>query len=146
MKRFVLTALLSAPLALAACDQKPAAAPTPPAAPAAAHTHAGEAHGEEVALGAKKTGALEVSAVIGKGWEKAGEAHLEVKVTGGAAPAVRAWIGAKDKAGAVVAKLGAEEDHFHGHVEVAAPPAAGAQLWVEVEGAEAVAFDLGASR
>ncbi len=154
MKCSLLAVLLSAPLVLAACDQKSASAP--PAHQHAGNDHGGhdhatpesegEAHGEEVALGAKKSGDFDISAVIGKGWEKAGEAHLEVKVTGGQVPAVRAWIGTQDGAGSVKAKLETEEDHFHGHVEVSAPVASEAQLWVEVEGAPAVGFDVGASR
>ncbi len=62
---------------------------------------------------------------------------IELKITP-ATPkplVARAWIGSENGRGSVKAKLEAEDEGFHGHLEVPAPIPADAKLWVSLDDA-----------
>lgn len=96
--------------------------------------HAGEHdHGERIDVGSATAGDLTVKlAVFGK-VEAGREAVLDIDVKGGAAVAVRAWIGVESAKGSLKAKIDGEGGAYHGHLEVPATLPQGSRIWVEIE-------------
>jgi len=101
-------------------------------------------HGKAVDLGSATLGAHTVVAerhgdlVAGK------TATFELAVGPAATPpkAVRLWVGLEDGKGSTKAKADLEDAKlglYHAHVEVPAPLAADARLWVSVEAADGAA-------
>jgi ABC-type nickel/cobalt efflux system permease component RcnA len=125
---------------------------------AATDTHAGHDHGDhaddhhdhdhEISLGKLAASGYEVEALVAESVKAGAEAHVTVKVTGGAdrVVAVRAWVGKADGSGSVKAKAETEEHGYHAHVEVPGTLGADDKLWIELETEKqatvAVAFDL----
>jgi len=102
------------------------------------HDHeqtAGHGHGAEVALGSQAIAAWTVAAARLGEIVAGGEAVIELEVTPAAPkPTVaRAWIGAENGRGSVKAKLGVEDEGFHGHVEVPAELPTDSKLWISLQ-------------
>lgn len=162
--------------ALAACEKKEAAPPTPAADSTATkhddhdhaagdghdhsghddHDHAGHGdHGPVTELGEKPIAAFKVKASRDGDITPGGDAPVDVWITpdapsGAKVAAVRFWIGTQDAKGSIKAKAEIESDNWHTHVEVPDPLPSGSMLWVEIEDASgavsAGSFDLKAAK
>lgn len=155
MKIVLTTSLIAAcfGLAVAACDQKPAAGPakktdTHEHKDGDGHDHKdeGHSHGPVTELGEQTAGAFKVTAKREGGVTAGKEATFNVTVSGGTPAAVRVWVGVESAEGSTKTKADKEGDHFHAHADAPSPLPAGSKLWVEVEndkGEKSVAsFDL----
>lgn len=146
--RLLLVTGLAATLALTGCGNNT----TPPAnnnsgnqhTEGDGHDHGEEGHaeeghdehGEERALGTLAFGDTVLAIALAGAVEAGHEAHVEVEVQSGPAPAaVRLWIGIESAEGSTKSLAEAHDGHFHGHVDAPATLAPEARLWVEVENA-----------
>ena len=142
--RFAALVLCAAALAaLPSCKKEEVVAAKPaPGTPAA-----GGHHGPATELGETTIGSWKVRASRDGELGPGQEIGVDVWISGGPTPtAVRFWVGSADARGSVKAKAAIEKDNWHTHVQVPTTLDPGAQLWVEIEGADgaraAGAYDL----
>lgn len=145
MSRLIAPALLSSLFLLAACDGKPATAPTPPADHAHAGVRSGDGEEKNLAtLPPKQVGPVKIGLEVPKTLAPDTDAHLHVAIEGAAVGKFRLWVGVASGQGSV--KTAADLSPGEKHLNVEMPHSlAGAKAWVEVESGgktEQAGFDL----
>ncbi len=129
-----IAALTVATVVIAGCGQPEPAAPAAPSSQAPANATAALPQ-PEYDIPMRNFAPLTLGAYTVQPMfeEEIENGHYNIKVTGGEVKAVRIWVGPEDASGVMVVKTEIENDYNHGHVEVPAPVADDAKLWIEIE-------------
>lgn len=98
--------------------------------------HDDHAHGDRHEIGSATIGGRTVTLAVFGEIEAGHEAVLDIEVEGGAASAVRAWVGVSSGRGSLKAKIDGKDGEYHGHLEVPGKLPEGSEIWVELESAD----------